>query len=242
MDHINSNHTNTNSKKAALLAAFPLTIPVLTGYLVLGAAYGILMNSKGLPIVWSLLASVFIYAGSMQFVTVTLLATGFDPISAFLMTLAVNARHMFYGVSMLKQYRGLGFVKPYLIFSLTDETFSIVCSAQVPEGISTKWFYLFISLLNQSYWITGTLIGGLLGSMISFNTKGIDFVLTALFVVILINQWRSATNHLPAIIGIASAIVCRLIFGATNFIIPSMLCILFLVTILKSPMERSKLI
>ncbi len=242
MDHINSNHTNTNSKKAALLAAFPLTIPVLTGYLVLGAAYGILMNSKGLPIVWSLLASVFIYAGSMQFVTVTLLATGFAPISAFLMTLAVNARHMFYGVSMLKQYRGLGFVKPYLIFSLTDETFSIVCSAQVPEGISTKWFYLFISLLNQSYWITGTLIGGLLGSMISFNTKGIDFVLTALFVVILINQWRSATNHLPAIIGIASAIVCRLIFGATNFIIPSMLCILFLVTILKSPMERSKLI
>ncbi len=242
MDHINSNHTNTNSKKAALLAAFPLTIPVLTGYLVLGAAYGILMNSKELPIVWSLLASVFIYAGSMQFVTVTLLATGFDPISAFLMTLAVNARHMFYGVSMLKQYRGLGFVKPYLIFSLTDETFSIVCSAQVPEGINTKWFYLFISLLNQSYWITGTLIGGLLGSMISFNTKGIDFVLTALFVVILINQWRSATNHLPAIIGIASAIVCRLIFGATNFIIPSMLCILFLVTILKSPMERSKLI
>lgn len=247
MDHFNSNYTNTNHtivnpKKAALLAAFPLTIPVLTGYLVLGAAYGILMNSKGFPLIWSLLASIFIYAGSMQFVTVTLLAAGFDPVAAFLMTLAVNARHMFYGVSMLKQYRGLGFVKPYLIFSLTDETFSIVCSAKVPEGINTKWFYLFISLLNQCYWITGTLIGGLLGSMLTFNTNGIDFVLTALFVVILINQWQSTTNHLPAIIGIASAILCRLVFGATNFIIPSMLCILFLVTILKSPMERRKMI
>ena len=231
---------NTNSKKAALLAAFPLTIPVLTGYLVLGAAYGILMNSKGFPILWSLVASIFIYAGSMQFVTVTLLAAGFDPIGAFLMTIAVNARHIFYGVSMLKQYRGLGMVKPYLIFSLTDETFSIVCSAKVPEDVNAKWFYLFISLLNQSYWITGTVLGGLLGSMLTFNTKGIDFVLTALFVVILINQWRSTSNHLPAMIGIGSAILCRLVFGATNFIIPSMLTILVLVTLLKTPMERGK--
>lgn len=223
--------------EAAFLAAFPLTIPVLTGYLVLGAAYGILMNSKGFSVFWILLSSVFIYAGSMQFVTISLLAAGFDPVGAFTMTLAVNARHIFYGISMLKQYRGIGIFKPYLIFSLTDETFSIVCSAKVVEGVERKWFYFFISLLDQLYWITGSLLGGILGNMISFNTKGMDFVLTALFVVILINQWRSAANHLPAIIGIASAIICRLIFGPSSFIIPSMLLILVLVTSLKKPME-----
>ncbi len=232
-------HPNTNHIKNAFVAAFPLTIPVMTGYLVLGAAYGILMDSKGFLLVWSLVASIFVYAGSMQFVTVSLLAAGFDPLGAFLMTLAVNARHIFYGISMLKQYRGLGWVKPYLVLSLTDETFSIVCSASVPEGVKPNWFYLFLSLLNQLYWISGTLIGGLLGSMFAFNTKGIDFVLTALFVVILINQWQSTKNHLPAMIGIASAILCRLVFGASNFIIPSMVCILLFVTFLRKPMERS---
>ncbi|HHV09375.1 MAG TPA: branched-chain amino acid transporter AzlC [Clostridiales bacterium] len=228
-----------NAQRAALKAAFPHTIPVLTGYLVLGAAYGILMNSKGFSLFWILLASIFIYAGSMQFVTVSLLAAGFDLMGAFLMTLAVNARHLFYGISLLKQYRGFGKLKPYLIFSLTDETFSIVCSAGIPEQVDRKWFYFFISLLNHSYWITGSLIGGVLGSLLDFNTKGIDFVLTALFVVILINQWQSTKNHLPAIIGIVSAIVCRFLFGASNFIIPSMIMILTLVTVARSPMERS---
>ncbi len=226
-------------QRAALKAAFPHTIPVLTGYLVLGTAYGILMNSKGFSLFWILLASIFIYAGSMQFVTVSLLAAGFDLMGAFLMTLAVNARHLFYGISMLKQYRGFGKLKPYLIFSLTDETFSIVCSAKIPEQVDRKWFYFFVSLLNHSYWITGSLLGGVLGSLLDFNTKGIDFVLTALFVVILINQWQSTKNHLPAIIGIVSAIVCRFLFGASNFIIPSMIMILTLVTAARKPMERS---
>ncbi len=227
-------------KRAALKAAFPHTIPVFTGYLVLGAAYGILMNSKGFSLFWIMLASIFIYAGSMQFVTVSLLAAGFDLMGAFLMTLAVNARHLFYGISMLKQYRGIGKLKPYLIFSLTDETFSIVCSAKVPEQVDHKWFYFFISLLDHSYWVVGSLLGGIIGSLLEFNTKGIDFVLTALFVVILINQWQSTKNHLPAIIGIVSAIVCRFFFGASNFIIPSMIMILTLVTVARSPMERSK--
>ncbi len=227
-----------NNKTAALRAAFPHTIPVLTGYLVLGAAYGILMNSKGFSLLWILIASVFVYAGSMQFVSVALLATGFDPLGAFLMTIAVNARHIFYGIFMLHQYRGTGRIKPYLIFSLTDESFSILCSARAPEGVEEKGFYLAISLLNHIYWITGSIIGGILGSLITINTKGIDFVLTALFVVILINQWQSTTNHLPALIGIASAILCRIIFGAADFIIPSMICILLFVTILREPMER----
>lgn len=231
---------NSKSIKASLLAAFPHTIPVLTGYIVLGAAYGILMDSKGFSPLWSLLASVFIFAGSMQFVTVTLLASGFDPLGAFLMTIAVNARHIFYGISMLKQYRGIGRLKPYLIFSLTDETFSILCSAKVPEHADRKWFYFFISFLNQLYWITGTLIGAILGGLIEFDTKGIDFVLTALFVVILIDQWRSTINHIPALVGIGSAILCRLLFGASNFIIPSMITILIVVTAFKKPMERGQ--
>ena len=231
-----------HNKTAALKAAFPLTIPVMTGYIVLGAAYGILMNSKGFPLIWSLVASVFVYAGSMQFVTVALLAAGFDPLGALMMTIAVNARHIFYGISMLHQYQGIGRLKPYLIFSLTDESFSILCSARLPETIPRKWFYFFISFLDQLYWIAGTLLGGILGSMLKINTKGIDFVLTALFVVILVNQWQSAKNHLPALIGIASAIACRLIFGASDFIIPSMVCIIILVTVLKKPMERSKLL
>jgi 4-azaleucine resistance transporter AzlC len=229
-----------NNKKAAFLAALPHTLPVFTGYIVLGAAYGILMDSKGFSLFWIILASVFVYAGSMQFVAVALLAAGFDPLGAILMTLAVNARHLFYGISMLEQYRGVGKIKPYLVLTLTDETFSIVCTATPPEGVERKWFYLFISLLDHIYWITGSILGGILGSMMNFNSKGIDFVLTALFVVILINQWKSTTNHLPAIIGIVSAILCRFLFGPSDFIIPAMISILFFVTVLKAPMERGK--
>lgn len=228
--------------RAAFQAALPNTIPVLTGYLVLGAAYGILMNSKGFSLFWILFASIFIYAGSMQFVAVALLAANFDPLGAFLMTLMVNARHLFYGISMLKQFRGIGKLKPYMIFSLTDESFSILCSTKPPEGVDRNWFFFFISLCDQLYWITGSFLGGILGSLISFNTKGIDFVLTALFVVILINQWMETKNHLPAIIGLLSAILCRICFGASNFILPSMVCILLSVTLLKVPMERGKLL
>ena len=241
IDSLMQNPVNDNinhSKKAALLAAFPNTIPVLTGYIVLGAAYGILMDSKGFHLFWILLSSIFIYAGSMQFVSVTLLASDFNLLGAILMTLAVNARHIFYGISMLKKYRGLGRLKPYLIYSLTDETFSIVCSAKIPEQVDRGWFYFFVSLLDHCYWVIGSFIGGLLGSMIDFNTNGIDFVLTALFVVILINQWQSSSNHIPAIIGIVCSVACRFIFGASGFIIPSMAVILFFVTLLKNPMEK----
>jgi 4-azaleucine resistance transporter AzlC len=229
-----------NHKAAALKAAFPYTIPVMTGYLVLGTAYGILMNSKGFSLIWIIIASVFVYAGSMQFVSVALLSAGFDPLGAFLMTIAVNARHLFYSISMLQRYRGTGRIKPYLIFSLTDESFSILCSAKIPEGVQDKWFYLFVSLLDHGYWITGSVIGGILGSLIHINTKGIDFVLTALFVVILINQWQSTRKHLPALLGIASAIICRLLFGPADFIIPSMICILLSVTLLRKPMDRGE--
>lgn len=227
--------------KAALRAALPHTIPVLSGYIVLGAAYGILIKGQGFHLFWIAFSSIFIYAGSMQFVTVALLASGFDFFGAFLMTLMVNARHLFYGISFLQKYRNMGWIKPYLIFSLTDETFSLLCSAKTPTGIPEKWFYFYISLLNQIYWITGSVLGGLLGGLFSLEAKGLDFVLTALFVVIFIDQWKVAKNHTPALIGVLSALVCRIIFGASDFILPSMALILLLLTLLKKPLERRTL-
>ncbi len=226
------------NKKAAFKAALPHTLPVFTGFIVLGAAYGILMDSRGFSLFWTLFTSTFIYAGSMQLLATELLAIGFDPLYGFLMTLAVNARHLFYGISMLEKYRGVGKMKLYLIFSLTDETFSLVCSSEPPEGVDRKWFLFFLSALNQFYWITGSLLGGILSGLFKFNTKGIEFVLTALFVVIFLNQWRSSNNHLPALMGIAAAVICRLVFGEAKFILPSMLLILISLIISKRPLER----
>ncbi|HKM00368.1 MAG TPA: AzlC family ABC transporter permease [Mobilitalea sp.] len=228
------------TKKAALRAALPHTIPVLTGYIILGAAFGILMDSQGYALYWTALSSTFIYAGSMQFLMVALLTQGVNPVNGFLITLMVNARHLFYGISMLGKYRGTGSLKPYLIFSLTDETFSLVCSTEPPKGIDRKWFLFFISILDHSYWIAGSLLGGIIGTIFELNTKGIEFVLTALFVVIFINQWKSTQNHLPALIGITGSIICRLIFGASDFIVPSMIFILLTVTCLRSPLEGRK--
>jgi 4-azaleucine resistance transporter AzlC len=227
--------------KAAIKAALPHTIPILSGYIVLGSAFGILMNSKGISLFWTVFSSIFIYAGSMQFVTVSLLATGFDLVWAFLMTLTVNARHIFYGISFLEKYSNMGKIKPYLILSLTDETFSLLCNTNPPEGVSEKWFYFYISLLNHIYWVSGSILGGVLGNLLRFNTQGLEFVLTSLFVVIFISQWRTTRNHIPAIIGVLSAVVCRLVFAASNFIIPSMLLILLSIFLLKDPIERRSL-
>lgn len=231
-----------NTKWNALKSAFPHTLPVFTGYLVLGTAFGILMNSKGYSSIWVVLVSLFIYAGSMQFVAISLISSGFHPFYACLMTLMVNARHLFYGISMLSKFKGMGKKKPYLIFGLTDETFSILCSTEPPEEVDKGWFMLFVTLLDHIYWVMGSLIGSILGNFITFNTKGIDFVLTALFVVIFINQWKSSKNHVPVLIGIVSSILCRLVFGAANFIIPSMLLIILLVTLLQKKIERRNLV
>ncbi|WMJ88700.1 AzlC family ABC transporter permease [Anaerocolumna sp. MB42-C2] len=226
-----------NIKKNALRAAFPLTIPVFTGYIILGTAYGILLSSKGYSFLWAAFTSIFIYAGSMQFVSVSLLTAGFHPLYTCFMTLMVNARHLFYGISMLTKFQGTGKKKPYLILGLTDETFSILCSTQPPDGVDKGWFLFFITLLNQIYWVSGSILGNILGSFLHFNTKGIDFVLTALFVVIFINQWKSSDNHTPVLIGLSASIICRLLFGSANFIIPSMIVILLLVTIFQNKIE-----
>lgn len=222
----------------AIKAAFPYTIPVMTGYLFLGMVFGIMLNSKGYHFGWSVLMSIFIYAGSMQFVTVNLLSAVFDPLSAFIITLVVNARHLFYGISMLKKFNGTGPNKIYLIMGLTDETYSILCSTEPPNGVDRNSFMFFITLLNQIYWVSASMVGGLIGSFFTFNTSGIDFVMTALFVVIFINQWKSKKEHLPAVTGVGISLLCLMIFGPDNFIIPSMIFIVLALTILRKTIER----
>lgn len=225
-------------KAKALKAAFPYTIPVFTGFTFLGIAYGILMNSKGYGFGWTVLMSLLAFAGSMQYVAITLLTSIFNPISALLLTLMVNARHLFYGISMLEKYKGTGKFKPYLIFGLCDETFSIICSTEPPEGINRNWFMFFITLLDYIYWVIGSALGGILGYMVSFNTRGLDFVLTALFTVIFVGQWKSQKNHSPAVIGVVCTAICLAFFGKSNFIIPSMILILAVLTIFKKNLSK----
>ncbi len=227
-------------KTDALKAAFPNTIPVMMGYLFLGFAFGVLLQTKGYSFIWAILMSLFIYAGSMQFVAINFFAGGISMLSMALMTLMVNIRHVFYGLAMLTKFKDTGKKKPYLIFSLTDETFSLLCSAKAPEGVNKNWFLFFISLLDQIYWIAGSALGGLLGSILPFNTKGIDFAMTALFVVIFVEQWKSNKNHVPALTGLVGSAVCLLIFGTSNFILPSMAVIVLVMTVFRKNLEEEK--
>jgi 4-azaleucine resistance transporter AzlC len=221
------------NKRAAFWAAFPHTLPVMTGFTFLGIAYGILMSSKGYGLVWTVLMSLFGFAGSAQYVAIVALTTVFNPVNALIMTLMINARHLFYGLSMLDRFVGTGKFKPYLIFGLCDETFSIVRTAEPPPGVDRSWFMFFITLLDHAYWVTGSAIGSLLGNLITFNTKGLDFVLTALFVVILIGQWKRTANRRPAAIGVLCSVLCLLIFGPSRFVIPAMLAILVVLTVFR---------
>lgn len=209
---------------------FPKTVPVMVGYLFLGTAYGILMSVNGFGVGWALAISIIVYAGSLQYVGINLLLASVSPFAAFLMALMVNARHLFYGISMLGKYQNMGKAKPYLIFGLTDETFSVVCNEKIPEGIREERAYFLLTFLDQCYWVLGTLIGAAAGSFITFNTAGLDFALTALFVVIFTEQWMSQKRHGPALAGVACSVICLWIFGPDTFIIPAMIAILAVVT------------
>lgn len=215
-----------NVRREDIRKAFIASVPVMAGYIVLGAGFGIVLETKGLGLIWAVAMSVFIYAGSMQYVAIELITGGASLITTALTTLMVNARHLFYGISMVDKYKGAGRKKPYLIFALTDETYSLVCSDESVKDVNNKYLYYFtVSLLNQIYWITGTVIGSLSGRMMNFSTEGIDFALTALFVTIFTEQWISEKNHGPAIAGLASSILCLIVFGKDNFLIPAMCCI-----------------
>ena len=208
-------------KKSVLRAAFADTLPVMTGYLVLGIGFGILLQEKGYGILWSFAMSALIYAGSMQYLAVSLLTGGVSLVTAALTTLMVNARHLFYGISMVERYRCTGKKKPYLIFALTDETYSLV-SRNAPQGVSYHRYCLLVSLLDHCYWVAGSAIGSLLGNILPIHFEGIDFALTALFVTVFVEQWLSTKEHRPALIGVMSTLVCLLLFGSQLFLIPSM--------------------
>lgn len=205
-------------KAKAFRAAFPYTVPVFMGYLFLGIAFGVLLASKGYNAIWAAVMSLTCYAGSGQFVGVNLLAAPFAPLHAVLIELMVNCRHLFYGLSLLEPFGRTGKLKPYMVFSLTDETYSLQCGVKLPEGVDEGWFRFFISILDHSYWIFGSVIGALAGTLIPFDSTGIDFAMTALFTVIFVEQWESADSHLPALTGVAVTAGCLLLFGSENFI------------------------
>jgi len=220
-------------KLRAVKAAFLDTVPIMTGYLFLGFGFGILMYQNGYGLLWSLAMSLFIYAGSMQYMAVSLLTGGARLLATALTPLVVNARHLFYGISMVDIYKGTGRKKPYLIFALTDETYSLVSANQIPEGISRHGYCFLVSLFDHFYWISGTALGAAAGSILPVNLEGIEFVLTALFVTIFVEQWLSVQDHRPAITGVFSTLICLLIFGQEIFLIPSMAVIALQLTIMR---------
>lgn len=224
--------------RRAFLAAFPHTIPIFAGFWFLGMTYGIYMNASGFSFWYPMLMGLTIFAGSMEFVAVNLLLGAFNPLQALTMTLMINARHLFYGISMLDRYKNTGWKKFYLIFGMCDESFSINYTADIPEDVDRGWFMFFVTFLNHCYWVFGAALGGVFGSLLTFNTKGLDFVMTAMFVVIFLEQWLKEKSHISAYLGLGLSLLCLLVFGADRFIIPSMLAILGILTLLRSPIER----
>ena len=234
-------------KKKAFRAALPYSLPICIGFLFIAMSYGFLMRSRGFSVFYPMAMSAFIFAGSMEFVAVELLLSAYAPLHAFLLTLMVNARHLFYGtsliavaltalmvnarhlfygISMLEKYKGMGWKKPYLIFGMCDETFSINCTVTPPEGVDRGWFMFFVTLLNQTYWVAGATLGALLGSVLHFDTTGIEFVMTALFTVMFVNQWEEAKDHRPALTGLGCAALCLAVFGSDGFMLPAMALII----------------
>ena len=223
--------------KKAFLAAFPHTIPIFAGFWFLGLTYGIYMNVSGFSFWYPMLMSLTIFAGSVEFVAVNLLMGAFNPLQAFAMTVMINARHLFYGISMLEKFKGTGWKKFYLIFGMCDESFSINYTAKIPAGVDKGWFMFFVTLLNQLYWVSGATVGGLVGSLLKFDTTGISFVMTAMFVVIFLEQWLKEDNHISSLVGVAAALVCRICFGADSFMLPTMAVIVLLLAASRKRLE-----
>ncbi len=233
--NVEKNHSGIT--KNLVKTAFIKSLPVMAGYVVLAIGFGILMKEAGYGLFWSFLMSFTVYAGSMQFVAVSMLSSGASMISAALTTLMVNARHLFYGVSMIDKYKNAGKKKSYLIFALTDETYSLLCGDDYPEGEDKHWYSFFVSLFNQCYWVIGSVIGSILGSLITFNTAGIDFSMTALFVTVFVEQWLTSKNHLPALAGLFCSVACLMIFGPDGFLIPTMISITIVLSLCKNVMD-----
>ena len=227
-------------RRKALKAAFPCTIPIMTGFIFLGASYGIYANASGFSFVYPLFMSMLIYGGSLEFVAVEMLLSPFAPLQVFIMALLIQARHLFYGLSMLDKFKGLGWKKFYLIYGMCDETFSVNYTADIPEDVDKGWFMFFVTLLNQFYWVASATAGGIIGSILKINTDGISFVMTAMFVVIFMDQWLKEDNHISSLIGLGVSLICLLIFGPDSFMIPTMITIVVLLTVLRRKLEKEE--
>lgn len=218
--------------------AFYKSVPVLAGYIILGTGFGILMHNAGYGILWTAAMSIFIYAGSMQYVGVGLLTGGTSILNTAITTVMVNARHLFYSISMVDKYKNTGKYKPYMIFALTDETYSLLCDGKAPDGTQANLYKFFVSLFNHSYWVIGSIIGSLIGAVLPFSTAGIEFSMTALFVASFTEQWITTKDHIPGVTGLLSTLGCLLIFGRENFLIPAMLLITLVLTLLRGREEK----
>jgi 4-azaleucine resistance transporter AzlC len=219
--------------------AFFKSIPVLAGYVVLGIGFGILMRNAGYDVLWAAAMSLLIYAGSMQYVGVSLLTGGASILTAAITTVMVNARHLFYSISMIEPYKDAGKYKPYMIFALTDETYSLLCDGKAPEGTDPRAYRFLVSAFNHSYWILGSIIGNLIGAVLPFSTAGIEFSMTALFVASFTEQWITAKDHVPALTGLLSTLLCLVLFGREHFLIPAMLLITLVLTLLRRREEEA---
>lgn len=226
--------------RKAFAAAFPATVPVMLGYLTLGAAFGLLLNAAGFGVRWAALMSGFIYAGSAQFLGVELLTAAVPLAQAAVMTFILNFRHLVYGLSMLEKFRGMGWKKPYMIFSLTDETYALLSSLHVPVGVKPADYYFAVSLLDQLYWVAGSLLGGLLGTALTINTQGADFAMTALFIVIAVGQWESAKSHLPALLGGGISLLTLVLFGPERFLVPALAVMILALLVLHGRLDREE--
>jgi len=214
--------------KKAFRKAFPYTIPVLTGYLFIGIAFGVMYAEKGYSFLWAILMSLLVYAGSGQYLAVNFFVPGFSFLQVIFLTFMVNVRHIFYGISLLEKFNKMGMKRWYMIFGLTDETYSLLCTTNVPDDVEEDKFLFAISIMNQSYWVLGSAIGAIAGTVLPINSEGIDFAMTALFVVIFVEQWMDKKNRIPEMIGVAVAIVALIIFDASSFVLPAMLAIVAL--------------
>lgn len=221
----------------ALGAAFPHTLPILTGFAFLGFAYGLYMNALGFSFIFPTLMALCIYGGSLEFVVAEMLIEPFTPLSALLISLMIQARHLFYGIAMLEKFKGTGKKKPYLIFGMCDESFSVNCSATIPPDVDCGWFMFFVTLLNQIYWVLSAMLGGIVGGILPLNTDGVSFVMTAMFVAIFLDEWKKEAQHNSALLGLGIALLCLCIFGAENFMLPTMLLLLIMLTVLRPVLE-----
>ncbi len=217
--------------------AFPYTVPVLAGYLFIGIAFGVMYAEKGYNFLWAALMSLLVYAGSGQYLAVNFFVPGYSLIQVVFLTLMVNVRHIFYGVSLLAPFNRMGKRRWYMIFSLTDETYSLLCTTKIPEGVNPDDFLFAIAVMNHLYWILGSVIGSLAGTFISFNSEGIDFAMTALFVVILVEQLMVKERQVPAVIGIIAGFICLQVFGGDRFVLPSMVLIILVLLLGKKKLN-----